>query len=149
MCKQSLKALLVALFLPLVFWIQLADFFFRLPVCECPSALSQLNFWSSVFTVRVFFRWKHCLYLNCCFAIRDSISVWYFALRFLWDVIAHIKVSIWIYMWSFRKLQQPPRALKAINRLVHCSLPAEVSHDVAKMRGRQSAFQTSHNFSSR
>ena len=64
------------LFLLLVFRVQLADiFFFRLPVCECPSALSQLNFWSSVSTVRVLFHWKHCLYLNCCFAIRDSFSV--------------------------------------------------------------------------
>ena len=37
----------------LVFRIQLPNIFFRLPVCECPSVLSQLNFWSSVSAVRV------------------------------------------------------------------------------------------------
>ena len=36
----------------------------------------------------------------------DSTSVLYFALRFLWDVIAYIIVSIWIYMLeNFRNLQ--------------------------------------------
>ena len=76
MCKQSLKALLIAFVLTACLSSSTCrHFFFRLPVCECPSALSQLNFWSSVSTVRVLFHWKHCLYLNCCFAIRDSFSV--------------------------------------------------------------------------
>ena len=98
------------LFLRLVFRVSLPFFFLQLPVCECPSALSQLNFWSLVYMVRVSFRWKHCLNLNCCFAIHDSISVWYFALRFLWEEIEYIKVSIWIYTCkaseNFRNLQE-------------------------------------------
>ena len=49
-CKQSLKALLIAFVLQLVFRILFADIF-RLPVCECLSASSQLNVWLSVSTV--------------------------------------------------------------------------------------------------
>ena len=90
------------LFLRFVFRIQLANIFFRLRVCECPLALWQLNFWSLVSTVRVLFRWKHFLYLNSCFATRNSISVRYFALRFFvrrdcvhksFDLTIHVKLQ--------------------------------------------------------
>ena len=85
-CKQSLKALLVAFVLQLVLWILLANFL-RLPVWECQSALLQLNVQSLVSTVRVFFFtgnftcnltfWPELL----SFSIHDCISVWYFTLQ--------------------------------------------------------------------
>ena len=96
-CKQSVKAPLVAFefYLPI---------FFQLQVCEGPLALSQLNVWLSVSTVwGCFFcgklYWQFELLTRIAvFAIRDSISVWYFALCFLWDVIVCMKVSIWTDM---------------------------------------------------
>ena len=48
------------------------------------------------------------------FPLRDSISG---SLRFFWDIIAYIKVSIWLYIQSFRKLQKPPRVFKTIQSL--------------------------------
>ena len=62
------------------------------------------------------FCWKHCLYLNCCFAIWNSISVWYFTFRFLWDMIVDMKV--W-FEYTYKASEN--RALKAIYRLVQCN----------------------------
>ena len=89
-----------------------SQFFFRLPLCECPSALSRLNVCSFVSKARVFFAgnfncnltsWLVLLFSRYTYAIA---SQFYFALRFLWDVIAYIIVSIWIYILeNFRNLQ--------------------------------------------
>ena len=112
------------LFLRFVFRIQLANIFFRLRVCECPLALWQLNFWSLVSTVRVLFRWKHFLYLNSCFATRNSISVRYFALRFFvrrdcvhksFDLTIHVKLQ------KTSETSKSFWALKAIYSLVQCN----------------------------
>ena len=87
MCKQSLKANLVAFVLQLVFWILLA-YIFRLPVCECLSALSQLNVWLSVSKVKgCFFTWNFTCnltsWLELLFSqIRNSITVWCFPFCF-------------------------------------------------------------------
>ena len=60
-------------------------FFFRLPVCEWPSALLQLNFWSLVSNQGIFLLetlpliWP--LDLNCSLAIHNNISVWHFVRR--------------------------------------------------------------------
>ena len=87
MCKQSLKAFLNAFVLQLFFRILFVDIFW-LPVCECLSALSQLNVWLSVSTVRgCFFTWNFTCnltsWLELLFSqIHNSITVWCFALCF-------------------------------------------------------------------
>ena len=87
MCKQSLKANLVAFVLQLVFWILLA-YIFRLPVCECLSALSQLNVSLLMSTVGgCFFTWNFTCnltsWLELLFSqIRNSITVWCFPFCF-------------------------------------------------------------------
>ena len=47
------------------------------------------------------------------FAIRISISIWYFALCFLWEVTAHKKVLIWIYMTvKFQKTSKTSKSFE-------------------------------------
>ena len=104
------------LFLWLVFQIQLADIFFQLPVCECPLALSQLNFWWSVSIVRVFFVGN----IACTW-----IAVWRFGIASQFDISPFAFCETWLWTWRFDlnihiKLQKT-EPLKAIYRLVQCN----------------------------
>ena len=80
------------LFLWLVFQIQLADIFFQLPVCECPLALSQLNFWSSVSIVRVFFVGN----IACTW-----IAVSWFGIASQFDISPFAFCETWLWTWRF------------------------------------------------
>ena len=119
MCKQSLKALLVAFVLQLVFWILLANFLW-LPVWECPSALLQLNVQSSVSTVRVFFLLETLLAiwpfdLNCSvlqYAIASQFDISPF------NVTVHIKVSIWV---KFQKTSETSKTFENNIIIVSCN----------------------------
>ena len=101
-CKVS-RHFLLLLFFSLSFEFYL-PIFLQLPVCECPSALLQLNVRSSVSTVRVFFFagnltfWPELL----SFAIRDCISVWYFALQ---RDCAHKSLDLSKVSENFRNIQ--------------------------------------------
>ena len=100
------------LFLWLVFWIQLANIFFSIACLWMSIGIITVEFLVIGVYSQGVFCWKHCLYLNCCFTIRNSISVWYFAFRFLWDMMVDIKVWFeYTYKASenFRNLQKPPR----------------------------------------
>ena len=111
------------LFLWLVFQIQLADIFFQLPVCECPLALSQLNFWWSVSIVSVFFVGN----IACTW-----IAVSQFGIASQFDILPFAFCETWLWTWRFDlnihiKLQKTSEtskrfsALKAIYRLMQCN----------------------------
>ena len=110
------------LFLWLVFQIQLA-YIFSIACLWMSIGIITVEFLVIGVYSQCVFCWKHCLYLNCCFTIRNSISVWYFPFAFC---------ETWLWTWRFDlnihiKLQKTSetskrfRALKAIYRLVQCN----------------------------
>ena len=107
------------LFFGLSFEFFLLIFFFRLPVCEWPSALLQLNFWSLVSIQGVFqletllLIWP--LDLNCSFAIHDSISVWYFARRNSVQKSFNLNIHV-----KLQKTSETPKSFE--NNILSCAI---------------------------
>ena len=124
-CKHSLKALLVAF----EFY---SPIFFRLPVCECPSALSQL--FIGVYNLRVFFFAGNLL---CNLTCLLELLFLRYAIATPFDISPSIFYETWLRTLKFRKLQKRPGALKTMFCLVQYNPLLNITSCKLQSRPRQ------------